>query len=81
MPLRDRSVRTRSPNDSRNGLRLLSASGAFASVCTDSSSDAMLNFRLFIRENPLYSTNTKHALYCILTNTQNNASTRVYTAN
>jgi hypothetical protein len=81
MPLRERSVRTRSPSDSRNGLRLLSASGVFASVCTDSSCDAMLNFQPLIRENPLISTTTKHALYCILTNTQNNASTRVYTAN
>jgi hypothetical protein len=81
MPLRERSVRTRSPSDSRNGLRLLSASDAFVSTCTDSSCAAMLNFHPKPRENPLISTNPKHALYCILTNTQNNASPRVYTAN
>jgi hypothetical protein len=81
MPLRERSVRTRSPSDSRNGLRLLSASCAFVSTKMDSSCDAMLNFRPLTRENPLISTNPKHALYCILCNTQNNASTRVYTAN
>jgi hypothetical protein len=81
MPLRERSVRTRSPSDSKNGLRLLSASGAFVSDCSDSSCDAMLNFHPKPRENPLFSATPKHALYCILSNTQNNASTRVYTAN
>jgi hypothetical protein len=74
MPWRERNVRTRSPNATRKRLRGDSVSLSGVASERKAVSVTVISMGLFkLRENPDFQEHPKHALYCILGHTQNNA--------